>query len=162
MMMGGRAAEQVVLGDETTGAENDIDQITRVVRQMVGRWGMSETIGLVAVLPIDGRGLLVPGVNETSQATQQLVDDEVRRLIEDAHSNVTELLSAHRPQLDALTQALLEEETLDGIDAYRAAGLPMQLPEQASAIEPHAARRNGFGPREARAVPRPETQSDTA
>lgn len=127
----GRVAEELVYGTITTGAESDIQQLTSIARQMVGRWGMSETIGLVAVLPIDGRGPLVPGVNETSQATQQLVDDEVRRLIEDAQSNVTDLLSAHRPQLDALTQALLEAETLDGIDAYRAAGLPMQLPEQA-------------------------------
>ena len=158
----GRVAEEIVYGTITTGAESDIQQLTSIARLMVGRWGMSETIGLVAVLPIDGRGPLVPGINETSQATQQLVDDEVRRLIEDAHSYVTELLGAHRPQLDALTQALLEAETLDGIDAYRAAGLPMQLPGSTSAIEPHAARRDGFEPREARAVPPPESQSDMA
>jgi hypothetical protein len=75
---------------------------------------------------------------------------------------VTELLRAHRPQLDALTQALLQAETLDGIDAYQAAGLPMQLPDQASAIETHAGRGDAFEPRQARAVPPPESQSDLA
>ena len=100
----GRVAEELVYGTITTGAESDIQQLTAIARQMVGRWGMSETVGLVAVLPLDGRGPLLPGASETSQATQQLVDDEVRRLIDDAHRHVTELLSAHRPQLDALTQ----------------------------------------------------------
>jgi cell division protease FtsH len=124
--VGGRVAEELVYGTITTGAESDIQQLTAIARQMVGRWGMSEAIGMVSVLPLDGRGPLLPGASETSQATQQLVDDEVRRLIDDAHHHATELLGAHRPQLDALTQALLEAETLDGIDAYRAAGLPLQ------------------------------------
>jgi cell division protease FtsH len=122
----GRVAEELVYGTITTGAESDIQQVTAIARQMVGRWGMSEAVGLVSVLPLDGS--LFPGASETSQATQQLVDDEVRRLIDDAHHNVTDLLGGHRRQLDALTHALLEAETLDGIDAYRAAGLPMQLP----------------------------------
>ena len=132
----GRVAEELVYGTITTGAESDIQQLTAIARQMVGRWGMSETIGLVSVVPLDERGVLFPGVSETSQATQQLVDDEVRRLVDDAHREVTEVLGAHRPQLDALTHALLEVETLDGIDAYRAAGLPMQLPDQS---QPRAA-----------------------
>jgi cell division protease FtsH len=132
----GRVAEELVYGTITTGAESDIQQLTAIARQMVGRWGMSETVGLVSVLPLDGRGALLPGASETSQATQELVDDEVRRLVDDAHRQVTEVLGAHRAQLDALTHALLEAETLDGIDAYRAAGLPMQLPDQS---RPHAA-----------------------
>ncbi|HEY3946249.1 MAG TPA: ATP-dependent zinc metalloprotease FtsH [Solirubrobacteraceae bacterium] len=123
--VGGRVAEELVYGTITTGAESDIQQLTAIARQMVGRWGMSEAVGLVTALPLDGRGPLLPGANETSQATQELVDGEVRRLIDDAHRHVTELLGAHRPQLDALTQALLAAETLDGIDAYRAAELPL-------------------------------------
>jgi cell division protease FtsH len=121
----GRVAEELVYGTSTTGAESDIQQLTAIARQMVGRWGMSEAVGLVSVLPLDGRSQLLPGASETSQATQQLVDDEVRRMSDDAHRHVTELLGVHRDQLDALTQALLEAETLDGIDAYRAAGLPL-------------------------------------
>jgi cell division protease FtsH len=131
--VGGRVAEELVYGTVTTGAESDIQQLTAIARQMVGRWGMSEAVGLVSVLPLDGRGPLLLGANETSQATQQLLDDEVRRLIDDAHQGVTRLLGAHREQLDALTQALLQSETLDGIDAYRAAGLPLRAEDSAAA-----------------------------
>jgi cell division protease FtsH len=123
--VGGRVAEEVVYGTITTGAESDIQQLTAIARQMVGRWGMSDAVGLVTVLATEGRGALLPGASEISEATQQLVDDEVRRLIDTAHHDVTGLLTAHREQLDNLTGALLQAETLDGIDAYRAAGLPM-------------------------------------
>jgi cell division protease FtsH len=123
--VGGRVAEEIAYGTITTGAESDIQQLTAIARQMVGRWGMSDAVGLVAVLSVDGRGPLLPGASETSGAMQQLVDDEVRRLIDGAHHDVTELLSGHREQLDSLATALLQAETLDGIDAYRAAGLPL-------------------------------------
>jgi cell division protease FtsH len=126
----GRVAEEIVYGTITTGAESDIQQLTMIARQMVGRWGMSDAIGLVSVLPVDGLGPLLGGPGETSQATQQLVDDEVRRLIDGAHHAVTDLLTDHREQLEHLTTALLHAETLDGIDAYHAAGMPMQ-PEAA-------------------------------
>jgi cell division protease FtsH len=126
---GGRVAEEIVYGTITTGAESDIAQLTTIARQMVGRWGMSDAVGLVAVLAADGSSgrLSLPGVGETSEATQQLVDSEVHRLIDSAHSEVTEMLTAHREQLDSLAAALLDAETLDGIDAYRAAGFPMQV-----------------------------------
>jgi len=94
-----------------------------VARQMVGRWGMSEAIGPVAVLSSDGHGPLLPGVQETSESTQRLVDEEVRRLVEDAHEEVTRLLSDHRAQLESLAQALLKAETLDAPEAYAAAGV---------------------------------------
>jgi cell division protease FtsH len=123
--VGGRAAEEIVYGTITTGAESDIQQLTAIARHMVGRWGMSDAVGLVAVLPADGLGPLLPGASETSQATQQLVDDEVRGLIDAAHRDVIDLLTSHREQLNNLAIALLSAETLDGIDAYRAAGLPI-------------------------------------
>jgi cell division protease FtsH len=119
--LGGRAAEEVVFGDQTTGAEGDIDQVTRIVRQMVGRWGMSATIGMVAVLPRDGSN--TPFGEPTSPRTLELVDEEVRRTVETAYDEVLALLAAERPRLDALAEALLEHETLDQIDAYRIAGL---------------------------------------
>ncbi|HZR93374.1 MAG TPA: ATP-dependent zinc metalloprotease FtsH [Gaiellaceae bacterium] len=122
--LGGRAAEEVVFGDLTTGAESDIQQLTQIARQMVGRWGMSRVVGTVAVLPSDGRGPLLPGVAEVSAETQRLVDDEVRRIVETAHEEVLELLRANRAKLDALAQALLERETLDEDEAYEAAGVP--------------------------------------
>jgi cell division protease FtsH len=121
--LGGRVAEEVVFGTITTGAESDIQQLTQIARQMVGRWGMSEKIGPVAVLPSDGAGPWLPGVSETSPETQRLVDQEVTRLVEDAHAQATDLLGSHREQLDALAHALLAAETLDMVDAYAAAGL---------------------------------------
>jgi cell division protease FtsH len=131
--LGGRVAEEVVFGDLTTGAESDIQQLTRLARAMVGRWGMSPAIGPVAVLPADGQSPLLPGVSETSEHTQRLVDAEVRRIVEDAHGEVTEALSMHRSNLDSLVSALLEHETLDEAEAYAAAGLernPAAQPEE--------------------------------
>jgi cell division protease FtsH len=122
--LGGRAAEEVVFDETSTGAESDIQQLTEIARQMVGRWGMSSAIGPVAVLPRDGSGPLLPGVAEVSPATQKLVDDEVRRIVDKAHDEVVELLKQNRDRLDSLAKALLEHETLDEDDAYAAAGVP--------------------------------------
>jgi cell division protease FtsH len=119
--LGGRVAEEVVYGAITTGAESDIQQLTLIARQMVGRWGMSTAIGPIAVLPEEGQGTFLPGVSETSQETQRLVDEEVRRLVDGAHQEVTALLEEHRDQLESLTQALLAAETLDAPEAYAAA-----------------------------------------
>jgi cell division protease FtsH len=121
--LGGRSAEEIVFSDITTGAESDIQQLTRIARGMVGRWGMSRAIGPIAVIPQDGMGMLLPGVSETSEATQRLVDEEVRRIVEAAHTEVSSLIREHRSNLDALVVALLEHETLDEADAYAAAGL---------------------------------------
>ncbi len=90
--LGGRSAEEVVFGDITTGAESDIQQLTRIARAMVGRWGMSPAIGPIAVLPADGQSPLLPGVSETSQRTQELIDDEIRRIVDTAHRETTETL----------------------------------------------------------------------
>ncbi|HUB74516.1 MAG TPA: ATP-dependent zinc metalloprotease FtsH [Solirubrobacteraceae bacterium] len=133
--LGGRVAEEVVYGKITTGAESDIQQLTQIARQMVGRWGMSEAIGPIAVLPEEGQGMFLPGVSETSQETQRIVDHEVRTLVESAHQEVTRLLEERRDQLEGLAQALLKAETLDAPDAYAAAGVPLieVEPEPASA-----------------------------
>jgi len=127
--LGGRAAEEVIYGSITSGAESDIQQLTQIARQMIGRWGMSEAIGPIAVLPADGQGPLLPGVSETSEATQRQIDEEVHRLVENAHDEVTRLLVDHREQLEGLAQALLKAETLDAPDAYAAAGVPMREAE---------------------------------
>jgi cell division protease FtsH len=123
--LGGRVAEEVVYGAITTGAESDIQQLTMIARQMVGRWGMSTTIGPIAVLPDEGQGMFLPGASETSQETQRVVDQEVHELVESAHREVTRLLEEHREQLESLAQALLEAETLDAPEAYAAAGVPL-------------------------------------
>jgi cell division protease FtsH len=129
--LGGRVAEEVVYGTITTGAEADIQQLTQIARQMVGRWGMNEKIGPVTVLPSDGQGPLLPGASETSQETQRIVDEQVRKLVEDAHRDVTRLLEQHRDQLDSLAHALIKAETLDAPDAYAAAGIATQPTEPA-------------------------------
>jgi cell division protease FtsH len=121
--LGGRAAEEVVLGDISSGAESDIEQLTAIARQMVGRWGMSPAIGPIAVLPRDGTGPLLPGAAEVSPETQRLVDEEVRRIVDQAHKEVVALLKKNRGKLDSLAGALLEHETLDEEDAYAAAGV---------------------------------------
>jgi cell division protease FtsH len=134
--LGGRTAEEIVFGDLTTGAESDIQQLTRIARHMVGRWGMSRAIGPITVIPMDGLGPLFPGASETSEATQRLVDEEVRRIVETAHTEVGELLRNHRENLDSLVSQLLANETLDEADAYAAAGLPRN---PAPAAEPAVA-----------------------
>jgi cell division protease FtsH len=121
--LGGRVAEETVFGTHTTGAEADLQQITDIARRMVGRWGMSDAIGPMVALPSDGETSLLPGVADASPDTQRLVDEEVRRILGEAHADVTRLLTEQRDKLDSLAHSLLEHETLDGPDAYRAAGV---------------------------------------
>jgi cell division protease FtsH len=121
--LGGRGAEEIVFGSPTTGAESDIQQLTEIARHMVGRWGMSNAVGPLAVIPADGRGPALPGTSDISEHTQQLIDEEVRRIVDEAHQQVVTLLRANRAKLDSLAQALLEHETLDEDAAYAAAGV---------------------------------------
>ena len=121
--LGGRAAEEVVYGDPTTGAESDIQQLTTIARQMVGRWGMSEEIGPLAVLPSESNGPLLPGASEVSARTQERIDDEVKRIVEECHKDVLALLAENRGKLDSLAAELMEHETLDEDAAYAAAGV---------------------------------------
>ena len=111
--LGGRVAEEVVYGKITTGAESDIQQLTQIARHMVGRWGMSEKIGPIAVLPSDADGPVLPRHQRDLAETQRLIDEEVAALVDEAHDEVTQLLSDHRDQLDSLSRALLDAETLD-------------------------------------------------
>jgi cell division protease FtsH len=127
----GRAAEEVVYGDETTGAENDIRQATQLARSMVGRFGMSEEIGFVAVLPQDGDGYGMYGAPQVSERTRQRVDDEVKRVVEEAHDEAIRLLTENRGRLDGIAEALLRAETLDQPQAYAAAGLAPPLEDAA-------------------------------
>jgi cell division protease FtsH len=143
--LGGRVAEETVFGNLTTGAESDIEQLTNIARHMVGRWGMSETIGPLAVIARDGQsGPLFPGASEVSDDTQRLVDQEVRRIVDEAHQRVSDLLQRERERLDSLAAALLEHETLDQDDAYAAARVepstPAEGPEAREAAAAAAAR----------------------
>jgi cell division protease FtsH len=121
--LGGRVAEEVVFGDITTGAESDIQQVTALARGMVERWGMSEKVGFLAVAPRNGVSPLLPGAESVSEATQELIDGEVRRIVDEEHEATTMVLSEHRDKLDNLAETLLERETLDEVDAYAVAGI---------------------------------------
>lgn len=123
--LGGRAAEALVYGDITTGAESDLEQVTRIARQMVGRWGMSEAIGPVSILPAPGQEQMVmPGSGDAlSEATRKLVEAETRRIVDECYARALDKLRENRTRLERLAQALLEHETLDELDAYRVAGL---------------------------------------
>jgi cell division protease FtsH len=127
--LGGRAAEELIYGDITTGAENDLEQATKIARQMVGRWGMSEAVGPVSVLP-DPRTeqpLALDG-NGPAPATRELVDAEVRRILDECYGQARDTLVDHRDRLERLARALLAAETLDAEQAYEAAGLPHRTP----------------------------------
>ena len=101
---------------------------------------MSEAVGPVAVLTAGEQGPFLPGVSESSEATQRLVDEEVRKLVNSSHEEVTQLLVERREQLDSLTQALLKSETLEAKDAYAAAGVPMRPEERQEEAAVSAAR----------------------
>ena len=120
---GGRVAEEVVYGSVTTGAESDIQQVTGIARGMVARWGMSDKVGFVTVAPQQGQSPLLPGADPVSEATQELVDAEVRRIVDEELDATRDLVAQHRERLDRLVEALLEHETLDEVDAYAAAGI---------------------------------------
>src|SRR5262249_3352242 len=127
--MGGRAAEEVVYGGRTTGAENDMQQATDMARQMVTRWGMSEKLGPVTLASRDDPFLnrdAFGGFGASraySEATAQVVDSEVERILQECYANGVQLLRDHRPQLDRLARALLEHETLDEQEILAVTGL---------------------------------------
>ena len=125
--MGGRAAEEVVYGTLTTGAEDDIQQATALARQMVTRWGMSERLGPVTLAPRTNPFLqdndATGGTMTYSETTATLVDAEVRRILQQAHDCGEDLLRQHRSALDALAKALIDKETLEENEILRVTGL---------------------------------------
>ena len=127
-MLGGRAAEEIVYGTKTTGAESDIEQATGLARRMVTRWGMSERLGLVQLAPRDNPYLNgsggYAGSRPFSEDTAEAIDAEVLKIIGESHEEAKRLLSAHRKQLDALVEALLARETLNEQEILEVTGLP--------------------------------------
>ncbi|MFJ2934261.1 ATP-dependent zinc metalloprotease FtsH [Streptomyces sp. NPDC087219] len=118
--LGGMAAEQVVFGVVTTGAESDLEQVTNIARGMAGRWGMSELVGRLTAIPGDAQQAY--GLS-AAPATLDTVDAEMRRIVDECYESAVRQLHEHRDKLDALAAALLENETLEEADAYRAAGI---------------------------------------
>ncbi|MFI6688927.1 ATP-dependent zinc metalloprotease FtsH [Streptomyces sp. NPDC050485] len=119
--LGGMAAERTVFDVITTGAENDLEQVTNLVRGMVARWGMSERIGPLTALPSDAQQAY--GLS-AAPATLDAVAHEMRRIVDECYETACRLLRENRAKLDALAEALLANETLEEEAAYRAAGIP--------------------------------------
>jgi cell division protease FtsH len=128
--LAGRAAEELVFGNVTTGPEGDIELVTQLARQMVGRWGMSDAIGPVAVIPNGTESGYFLSSDAPSERTRELMDAEIRQLIEDCYEMALEQLRAHREQLDRLAIALLENETLGEEQIYAVAGVTRTLVEE--------------------------------
>jgi len=114
--LGGRAAEEVAIGHITTGAENDLQRVTAIARQMVARWGMSERLGAVSFSdrddPFAGTAL-ANNSREYSEKTATLIDEEVDRIVKWAYNRAVSLLSEHRTTLDRIAKALRLYETID-------------------------------------------------
>jgi cell division protease FtsH len=118
--LGGMAAEQEIFNVVSTGAENDLEMVTRIARSMVGRWGMSERIGTLSVLPSEGD----PRMAGISDGLLDALDEEVRRITDECYAEARRLLREHRQKLDAIVAELLVHESLDEPEVYEAAGIP--------------------------------------
>jgi len=127
--LGGRAAEQIVYGKVTTGAEDDLRQVTELARAMVTRWGMTQEVGLLALSGVDQGNFLetgaIPGqARPYSEATAEMIDHATREIVDSSYAKAIDLLSGERPRLDSLAQALLREESLDMKAMLEVTGLP--------------------------------------
>jgi cell division protease FtsH len=130
-ILGGRCAEEIVYGDKTTGAENDIEQATQLARNMVTRWGMSPRLGMIELAPRQNPFLSrgyegYAGDKPFSEKTAEAIDEEVSRILSEAHAEALRLLQLHRPALDALAEALIQQETLDEEDIVMVTGIARQ------------------------------------
>jgi cell division protease FtsH len=115
--MGGRVAEEIAFGDVTNGAAGDIKMATAMARKMVCEWGMSERLGMVEYGEHEDYVFLgrdISKARDYSEATAQEIDQEVRRLLDDAYQGAKHTLMNNRDKLDIIAKALLEFETLDG------------------------------------------------
>jgi cell division protease FtsH len=138
--LGGRAAEEIVYGTRTTGAESDIEQATDLARRMVTRWGMSEKLGTVELASRDnpylGGSGTSGGEKPYSEETARAIDEEVSRIIEESHEQARRLLTEHRTELEALAGALLDRETLDEEEILKVTGLPHAPPLESRKVRP--------------------------
>ena len=122
--LGGRAAERLIYGVLTSGAENDLQQVTDIARHMVLRWGMSDKLGPISFVAPQDEGL-PPAFQQQpySEATAELIDAEVRRIVDESLQQAQSVLADHRDELDALAEALLLNESMNADEIYAAVGL---------------------------------------
>ena len=118
VLLGGRIAEQIVYGDVSTGAQNDLQRATDMARQMITQFGMSEELGLATYEDMrnplfNDAGMMPRDRKEYSEETARTIDAEVRKILGDASQRVKQTLLANRHKLDALAKLLLEQEVVD-------------------------------------------------
>jgi len=122
-MLGGRAAEETVFGEVSTGAENDLERATAMARQMVCVYGMNKELGLARTIQHDPSPMLNSQdggfVRDCSEATAQIIDREVKRILESTYDDAKEVLRAHRDQMERIVTHLLDVESIDGTEFYR-------------------------------------------
>jgi cell division protease FtsH len=152
MLLGGRVAEEVVFGDITTGASNDLERATKIARQMVTEYGMSDQMGPLTLGTKQGEVFLGRDFASHPDYSDQVafeIDSEIRRLIDEAHDEALEILTEHRESLEALAGALFERETLEKEEVRRILEGLVKRPGRLAA-------NNGSGVAVARrSVPRP-------
>jgi len=133
--LGGRAAEQIAIGRITTGAENDLQRVTAIARQMVTRWGMSERLGTISFSERQSPFLSIGETgapSDYSETTAELIDDEVDRIVRMCYERTLELLSTHRTTLDRIAQELRRQETIDARQLQQIleeTGITVSVPE---------------------------------
>ena len=138
-LTGGRAAEEVVFGQITTGASNDIEQATKLARAMITRYGMNDDFDMVAFETVNNQYLGGDTSLACSAETQQAIDRKVVALVKAQHAKARQLLEEHRAALDRLAQYLYEKETITGEEFMQLLRQTGQTPGQAAAIEGGAA-----------------------
>jgi cell division protease FtsH len=124
-LLGGRAAEELVFREVTTGAQNDLERATALARQMVAAYGMSESIGLVSCVQRQSAFLDGQMQRDCSEATARDIDEEVKVLLDHAYGDAKQILSTHRDQLEKIAGELLKKESLDAQEFYRLIGKEM-------------------------------------
>jgi cell division protease FtsH len=132
-LLGGRSAEEIVFGEVTTGAANDLQRATDIAEQMIGTFGMSETLGPLAYDKQGGSRFLGGGNNprrSVSDATAQAIDKEVRSLVDNAHARALAILRHNRDLMESISQQILEKEVIEG-DNLKELLASSVLPEEA-------------------------------
>jgi cell division protease FtsH len=116
MTLGGRAAEEIVFGEITTGASNDIEKVTATAKQMVMRFGMSEKLGPRVFGHDHGQPFLGREFSSEPDYSDEIareIDDEIRRIVEQAHQNARDILTEHRGALEKISEILVKRETIE-------------------------------------------------
>jgi cell division protease FtsH len=157
-LLGGRAAEEIVFGEVSTGAENDLERATGIARQMVCVYGMTDRIGLSHVAQRQNAMLSGPDAQlqrDSSEATAREIDEEVKKILDRSYTEAKEILGANRNHLESVTAELLKGETLTGDEFYQLIGKPRPVHKLGEKIGP-VATPNGQGQLVDHATPLPD------